>query len=123
MREAEEEVGLPATSAEVIGFLDDYPTFTRYRVTPVVALVDPPAQFVSDPAEVAEIFEIPLALVLDESAYVQQSLNRDGVKVPFFELRHERHRIWGATAGMLRSLMHKMRQPPHWPRGAAPCAV
>lgn len=111
LREAQEEVGLPTTSAEVIGFLDDYPTFTRYRVTPVVALVDPPAQFISDPGEVAEIFEIPLALALDENAYAYKMLSREGMKVPFFELEHERHRIWGATAGMLRSLMRKLRQP------------
>ena len=108
LREAQEEVGLPPEKAEIIGYLDDYPTTTRYRVTPVVALVRPPEQFLIDAGEVAEIFEVPLAVLLDVSRYESRVLSKDGLNVPFFEVNHEGHRIWGATAGMLRDLCRKM---------------
>ncbi|MES2682868.1 MAG: CoA pyrophosphatase [Pseudomonadota bacterium] len=108
LREAEEEVGLPAANVEIIGYLDDYPTTTRYRVTPVVALVTPPAQFAFDAGEVAEVFEVPLSLLLDSRRYESKILTKDGLNVPFFEIHHEGHRIWGATAGMLRDFSRKM---------------
>ncbi len=105
LREAEEEVGLPPNQVEVIGYLDDYPTLSRFRVTPVVGLVNaPPAQWRPAPEEVAEVFELPLALALDPGAYRQQTLLREGLRLPFYELHHGGHRIWGATAGMLRQL-------------------
>ena len=107
LREAQEEVGLPPESAEIIGYLDDYPTTTRYRVTPVVALVKPPQQFVFDAGEVAEVFEVPLSVLLDARRYESKILSKDGLNVPFFEVNHEGHRIWGATAGMLRDFCRK----------------
>lgn len=107
LREAEEEVGLPPGNAEIIGYLDDYPTTTRYRVTPVVALVTPPENFAFDAAEVAEVFEVPLAVLLDPNRYESRMLTKEGLNVPFFELNHEGRRIWGATAGMLRDFCNK----------------
>lgn len=112
LREAQEEVGLPPANVEIVGYLDDYPTTTRYRVTPVVALVRPPEQFAFDAVEVAEIFEVPLALLLDPARYASKILTKDGLNVPFFEIHHGGHRIWGATAGMLRDLCRKMNSFP-----------
>lgn len=108
LRESQEEVGLPPENAEIIGYLDDYPTTTRYRVTPVVALVQPPENFVFDAGEVAEIFEVPLAVLLNPASYQTRLLTKEGLNVPFFEINHGGHRIWGATAGMLRNLSRKM---------------
>jgi len=66
LREAEEEVGLPRGSAEVLGRLDDLVSVARFLVTPVVAAVArPPAAFAGDPGEVEEPFELPLRRLLD----------------------------------------------------------
>lgn len=108
LREAQEEVGLDPARVEVLGYLDDYPTITRYRVTPVLGLVRGPVEPVLDPGEVAEVFEVPMDLVLDPSAYQRKSLSRDGLVVPYYELRWQRHRIWGATAGMLWELCSRV---------------
>ena len=108
LREAEEEVGLESARAEIIGYLDDYPTTTRYRVTPVVALVQPPERFRIDAGEVAEVFEVPLAVLLDSSRYETKVLSKQGLNVPFYEVNHEGYRIWGATAGMLKDLCRKL---------------
>ena len=51
-----------ATQVEVIGQLPHYTTVTRFVVTPVVALVQPPLRrWQLDAFEVAEAFEVPLA--------------------------------------------------------------
>ncbi len=66
LREADEEVGLPPASVELLGALDDVPSIARYVVTPVVAAVtSPPARFVPSAAEVSEPFELPLGGLLD----------------------------------------------------------
>lgn len=113
LREAEEEVALPATQVEVIGYLDDYPTVSRYRITPVVGLVDPPPSFRVDPGEVAEVFEVPLDVLLDPARFSRGILNRDGFRLPFLEVSHGPWRIWGATAGMLWDLCRKVKTAPH----------
>lgn len=107
LREAEEEVGLPPFAVEVIGYLDDYPTVTRYLVTPVVGVVADMMEVRPCAREVAEVFEVPLAFLLDLDNFERKAFSRNGMNVPFFELNYGRHRIWGATAGMLLNLAQK----------------
>ena len=109
LREAQEEVGLEPANVEVIGYLDDYPTITGYRVTPVVGIVAAAQSWRFDPAEVAEVFETPLAFVLDPVNFERKAFSRNGLNVPFFELNYGAHRIWGATAGMLWNLCQKVQ--------------
>ncbi|MBX6421000.1 MAG: CoA pyrophosphatase [Nevskia sp.] len=104
LREAQEEVGIEPSAVEVLGYLEDYPTLTGYRITPVVGRVSGPFEPRIDPAEVAEVFELPLARLLEEGAFARQTLLRDGLRLPFYELHHGGHRIWGATAGILWNL-------------------
>lgn len=108
LREAEEEVGIPGGAVEVVGYLDDYPTLTRYMVTPVVGLVDDVAEVKPCAREVAEIFEVPLSFVLGVENFERKILTREGLNVPFFELNYGSYRIWGATAGMLWNLAQKV---------------
>lgn len=110
LREAREEIGLDPARVEVLGYLDDYPTLTRYMVTPVVGLIDGEVELQLDDNEVAEVFEVPLEVALDPARYERRVLSREGLNVPFFELNWQRHRIWGATAGMLWNLVQKVRE-------------
>jgi len=61
LREAEEEVGLRCTRADVLGLLDDYPTRSGYVITPVVVWSPPGARPVPNPAEVAAVYLSPLS--------------------------------------------------------------
>ena len=106
-REAEEEAGIPPAAVEVIGYLDDYPTITRYLVTPVVGMVEDLAEVKPCAREVAEIFEVPLSFLVDRASYERKFLLNKGLNVPFFELNYRHYRIWGATAGMLWNLSEK----------------
>lgn len=58
-RELEEEVGIG--DVDVLGLLDDYPTRSGYRITPVVVWAAHDAVVTPDPAEVASAHRIPLA--------------------------------------------------------------
>ncbi|GAC1626138.1 MAG: hypothetical protein NVS9B10_13780 [Nevskia sp.] len=108
LREAEEEVGLAPASVELLGYLDDYPTFTGYCITPVVGLISGAFSPRIDPGEVAEAFEVPLDLVLAEDRFERKSLPRGGIDLPFYELQYGDYRIWGATAGILWNLRERV---------------
>jgi len=107
LREAEEEIGLRPAAVEVLGRLPDYRTRTGYRVTPIVGLLTPPVAFAPDPNEVAEIFEVPLAFLLDERNRQRRTREFQGQQVGYYVFEYGEKMIWGATAGMLVNL-HKM---------------
>jgi len=109
LRETEEEVGLARDHVEVLGCLPDYLTGTGYQVTPVVALVTPPFTLRADPSEVAEIFEVPLAFLMDGAHHQRLSVELPVGRRSFYAMPYERFFIWGATAGMLRNLFHLLR--------------
>jgi 8-oxo-dGTP pyrophosphatase MutT (NUDIX family) len=110
LRETEEEVGLDRRHIEVLGTLPDYFTGTGFRVTPVVALVQPPFELRADPFEVAEIFEVPLPFLMDGTNHQRRSVEiPGGPHRTFYAMPYDRFFIWGATAGMLRNLFHFLR--------------
>lgn len=108
LRETQEEIGLASQHIEVIGFLPEYRTGTGFRVTPVVALVHPPFELSPDQFEVAEVFEVPLAFLLDPINHKEHSLHYRGALRHFFAMPYGDYFIWGATAGMIRSLTERL---------------
>lgn len=110
LREAHEEIGLDPARVEIVGYLDDYPTLSRYLITPVVGLVDGPPPLVADDNEVAEIFEVPFDLIARRESFERKMLSREGLNVPFFELHWQQYRVWGATAGMLWDLAGRVER-------------
>ncbi|WP_295006750.1 CoA pyrophosphatase [uncultured Dechloromonas sp.] len=108
LRETEEEIGLARERVEIVGFLPEYRTGTGFRVTPVVALVRPPFDLQPDPFEVAEIFEVPLAFLIDPANHQQHSLHYRGALRHYFAMPYGEYFIWGATAGMIRSLSERL---------------
>ncbi|MCX7070167.1 MAG: CoA pyrophosphatase [Gammaproteobacteria bacterium] len=108
LREAQEEVGLPPEAVQVLGYLDDHPTLTGYRITPVVGYIDSPFSPITDPGEVAEAFELPLGHVADDDCFQRKVLSRGGFDVPFLEIQYAGHQIWGATAAILWNLREQL---------------
>ena len=104
LREAGEEIGLPEDRVEILARLPDYHTRTGYRVTPVIGLLTPPLELAPDPREVAEVFEVPLAFLLDPHNRQRRTREFQGQTVGFYVFEHEGRVIWGATAGMLVNL-------------------
>jgi 8-oxo-dGTP pyrophosphatase MutT (NUDIX family) len=108
LREAYEEIGLPAEVTMPIGFLDRMDTISDYRVLPVVALVKPPVRWIPDEREVAEVFTVPLSIILDKGRYETQYFVRDGNRYTLWSLKYQGHNIWGATAAILMNLIKRM---------------
>ena len=104
LREAEEEIGLPPERVEILARLPDYHTRSGFRVTPVIGLVQPPLELMPDPREVEEIFEVPLAFLLDERNQQRRTREFQGQTVGFYVFEYQNRTIWGATAGMLVNL-------------------
>ena len=116
LREAMEEVGLPRSHVEVLGTLPIYVTGTAYSVTPVVALVTPGFVLRPNPGEVADVFEVPLAYLMNPANHRRHAVEFDGItrewlSMPYLDTsvlqengRMPERFIWGATAGMLRNL-------------------
>lgn len=111
LRETREEIGLAEEHVEILGFLPEYRTGTGFRVTPVVGLVTPPFALVPDPFEVAEVFEVPLAFLLDSANHQRHSLHYKGALRQYYAMPYQDYFIWGATAGMIHSLWERLDPP------------
>lgn len=111
LRETEEEVGMAPERVEVVGFLPEYRTSTGFRVTPVVGFVQPPFTLRPDPFEVAEVFEVPLAFLLDAANHQRHSREWRGSLRHYFAMPYGDYLIWGATAGMIVSLVRRLGLP------------
>lgn len=110
LREAHEEVDLAPERIEPLGTLPEYLTRTGYIVTPIVGLLHPPFHFCAAADEVAEIFEVPLAFLMNPAHHQVRCLRSEDGARRFFAIPYPRRNgagsyfIWGATAGMLRNL-------------------
>ncbi len=109
LREAYEEIGLPPEVTQPIGFLDRMDTISDYRVLPVVALVKPPVHWIPDTREVAEVFSVPLSVVLDKDLYEGRRVDRDGINYTIWSLSWNGYNIWGVTAAILMNLILRVQ--------------
>ena len=109
LRESQEEIGLDPKRVEIIGHLPQYLTVSGYSVTPVVGLVQAPAEYVLDEFEVADVFEVPLSFLLDPANHQVRLWQSEQGGRRFYSMPYENRFIWGATAGMLRNLYHLLK--------------
>ena len=112
LREAREEVGLPSTAVTILGELSGYETVTGYSVRPIVGWVEPPFELVPDPVEVADVFEVPLAFLLEPANQQRHFRMLGDLRRDFFAIPYGERYIWGATAAMLMILDRTLRAEP-----------
>lgn len=106
LREAREEIALPAHAVTPLGYLDPYQTGTGYRVIPVVALVTPPFELALCETEVQDAFETPLDFLMNPANHRIVTRRSDGRR--FYAMPWRERYIWDATAGMLRNLYERL---------------
>ncbi len=109
LREAHEEVGLDPSHAEILGRLRDYVTGTGYRITPVLALLTPGYVTRASEHEVADMFQLPLAVLLDPAAPQRKGAMFRGTWREYWVWPHPEQYIWGATAAILVHLARRLR--------------
>jgi len=110
LREAQEETGLPVDYVEVLACMPPYLTATGFSVTPVPGLVRSGYRLAPDAFEVAEVFEVPLAFLMNPANHRRHRARLpDGRERVYFSMPWKQYFIWGATAAMLRNLYHLLR--------------
>ena len=108
LREADEEIGLPASFVETLGVGPDYLTGSGYHVALVLGVVRPGFALAINPAEVRDAFEVPLRFLMDPANHKRGSRVWQGATRLFFEMPYEDRYIWGITAGILRILYERL---------------
>lgn len=111
LREAYEEIGLPAEQVTILGQLPSHYSISAYRITPVVGIVNWPYDLVLAPDEVARAFTIPLNWLAQPHHYelrLRTLPSGHTVPVAFFQL-YDNELLWGATAKMVLSLITMLK--------------
>jgi 8-oxo-dGTP pyrophosphatase MutT (NUDIX family) len=111
LREAEEEIGLARALVEPLGYLDTYRTGTGYAIQPVVALVAPGHALAINPSEVADVFEVPFAFLMEAANHQRHARTWQGRQRHFYAMPYGERFIWGATAGIIRNLHQRLHAP------------
>ncbi|ESR23161.1 CoA pyrophosphatase [Lutibaculum baratangense] len=108
LRETREEIGIASDRIEPLGYLDTYQTRSGFRIVPVVAFVDPHAELVPDPGEVAAAFEVPLSFLMTPANHRRDSREWRSRRRYFYAMPFREHHIWGVTAGIIRNLYERV---------------
>lgn len=108
LREAQEEVGLDPASVELVGRMPDYITGSGYRVAPVLGVVRAPLSLAINPDEVEAAFEVPLRFLMDPANHGRESRVWDERERFFYVMPWQDRRIWGITAGIIRTLYERL---------------
>jgi 8-oxo-dGTP pyrophosphatase MutT (NUDIX family) len=105
-RETQEEIGVAPELLQRLGYLPDHSVVSGYRVTPVVALVQPHYQLRLDQREVAEAFEVPLRHFLDPRQHQVRERHNGNRHYRVSAMPYANREIWGATAGILLTMFN-----------------
>ena len=110
LREAWEEIGLPAGAVEVLGTLAPHETVTGFNVTPVVGRITQPFTPMPEAGEVEDVFTVPFDHIADPANYIVESRFFRGVRRQFYTVPYGPYYIWGATARILRGLADRLAE-------------
>ncbi|HHU94210.1 MAG TPA: CoA pyrophosphatase [Alcaligenaceae bacterium] len=109
LRETHEEVGIEPTYIQTLGEQPIFITNSHYAMRPVVGLVKQGFSIRPDPSEVAEVFEVPLSVLMDPKNHRLHRLpGKDGNERYYFSMSWQDHFIWGATAAVIRNFYHHL---------------
>ncbi len=106
LREADEEVGLPPSAVEPVGWLDDFITVgARMAVTPVVGRIKRLPTLRANPDEVARIFFVPVDALRDPGRWRTERWGEAGVEWPIYFFDHDGETLWGLSAVVMLHLL------------------
>ena len=108
LRETEEEIGLTREWIRPLGGYEHYETGSGYRITPIVAFVQPGFTLAPDPREVAAVFETPISFLMNPANHERRETFWRGAMRQYYAMPYENRFIWGATAAMIRALYERL---------------
>ena len=108
LRETAEEIGLGREHIEIIGRMPDYVSGSGYRIAPVLAIVRPGFDLTINEHEVDATFEVPLRFLMDPANHTRDSRMWNDQEWFFYDMPYGGQRIWGVTAGIIRTLYERL---------------
>ncbi|RWF65745.1 MAG: CoA pyrophosphatase, partial [Mesorhizobium sp.] len=108
LRETFEEIGLGQDRVEIIGRMPDYVSGSGYRIAPVLGIVRPDFSLTLNSEEVDAAFEVPLRFLMDPANHGRESRMWNDLEWVFYEMPYDGQRIWGVTAGIIRTLYERL---------------
>lgn len=108
IREAEEEIGLARHFVDVIGSMPQIPVMSGFSITPVVATIRPGFTLEPNPDEVEHVFKVPLSFLMDPVNHELGEWDRGGAVRRYYVMPYQGWRIWGITAGIIRSVYERL---------------
>jgi 8-oxo-dGTP pyrophosphatase MutT (NUDIX family) len=112
IRECEEEIGVPRENIRILGCLHDFPTMTRFIISPFIGLIDKDEKLVKDEREVQDIVKVPIDFFFQSKNFREQAWDFAGKKFPVYYFNYrdpekkQKYTIWGATAHMIATFIH-----------------
>ena len=103
LRETHEELGILPSNIEILGQMPSLPTVSAYQVSPVIGLLKPHTNIVPNVGEVAKVFLVPLAQLMQPKRYLHYPIMRGSQSLQSVKFAHTEN-IWGATATILLAL-------------------
>lgn len=101
LRELHEEMSITLTDGNVLGRLDDYPTRSGFRISPVVMWGNGVTDITPDPSEVAEVHHLPLDQLNSPDIPSLSPPNNDGRQVLSMWLPVLGHDMFAPTAAII----------------------
>lgn len=111
LREGQEEVGIDPMSVTILGQGDPYLTGTGFSISPFVGVLPPGFTPQPHPREVADVFETPLSFLMNPANHLRHEREYRGALRAYYAMPHNGRYIWGATAGMIKSLYDRLYGP------------
>ena len=108
LRETREETGITADFVTPVGGFGVYRTGTNYLITPILGFVTPGFTLAPDPREVEDVFETPLAFLMNAANHELHARDFQGVRREYYAMPWEGRYIWGVTAGMIKLLYERL---------------
>ena len=102
IRECEEEIGLSFQEEDILGRLDDFATYSGFRISPLVIWNSGEERLNSDPKEVEEVFHIPFEELIDPEIDERNTKLKDEQTIGFsLLLRSIGHQVFAPTAAII----------------------
>ena len=107
LREANEEIGIQASSLELIATLPSAsPMRNHLTVIPFVAYMEDEQKLIAQPSEISEIFRVPFRYLMDQKNYhyFEKTFEGQNYRLPY--IKYNGHQIWGFTLMVLVELLN-----------------
>ncbi|MHA2035268.1 MAG: NUDIX hydrolase [Promethearchaeota archaeon] len=114
LRETEEEIGVPRGNVRIIGCLDDFPTISKFIVTPFLGLISGNQGLRRDEREVQKILKVPIDFFINKINFSEQEFEVGGERFPVFyynyfnEENRQLYTIWGVTGFLITHFLEKI---------------